>query len=183
MKKEEEIHIAKFFSLILRHKPQVIGLSLDGNGWASVYDLILKTNQHDSSMHLDFEKLQYVVNHDNKQRFALSPDNLKIRANQGHSLKDVDMEFEEVEPPLILLHGTAKKNIDGIKEHGLLKMSRQYVHLTSDHASAVKTGKRFGDPIVLIVNSQEMWAKGFKFFLSDNNVWLTEKVPPQFITF
>lgn len=181
MTREEKIHISKFLSLVLRHKPETIGLSLDHQGWAQVYDLILKANQHDSSLKLDYDKIQYVVANCEKQRFLISDDGSKIRANQGHSISELDLEFEEVEPPIILFHGTAQRNIDGIKAHGILKMNRHHVHLTSDHSIAVKTGERYGKPVVLIINAQEMWEKGHKFFLTRNNVWLTETVPVDFI--
>lgn len=181
MTQEEKIHLSKFLSLVLRHKPDIIGLSLDLNGWARVYDLILRANGHDSTLHLDYDKLRIVVKNDDKQRFTFNLDGSKIRANQGHSISEIDLEFEEIEPPVILFHGTTKRNIDGIKQHGLLKMNRQYVHLTTQHDIAVSVGKRYGEFVVLIVSAQAMWEQGHKFYLSVNNVWLTNRVPEKFI--
>ena len=104
-----DIKIGKYICLILRHKPEIIGIELDKNGWANIDELIngLKKKYPDFNR----EKLEYIVNTDNKQRYSLSDDKSKIRARQGHSI-DVDVELKELAPPEFLYHGTAERFLE-----------------------------------------------------------------------
>jgi putative RNA 2'-phosphotransferase len=168
--------VSKFLSLVLRHKPEEIGLTLDENGWASVEELIDRANR--SGRKLDRAIIEQVVATSDKKRFALSPDGTRIRANQGHSV-DVDLALEPRQPPEILFHGTATRFLESIREQGLLPGNRQQVHLSLDEATAVKVGQRHGKLVVLKVRSGEMWRTGIKFFCSENGVWLTDRVSPE----
>ena len=172
--------ISKFLSLVLRHKPETIGLELDENGWASVEELLDKMNRDPYS--LSFDDLKEVVETNDKQRFIFSEDYKQIRANQGHSIQ-VDLALEAQTPPGILYHGTAIKNLESIKEKGLIKGSRHHVHLSADKKTALTVGGRHGKPVVLEVQAMNMYQAGMDFFLSENGVWLTDHVPPHFISF
>lgn len=121
------------------------------------------------------EELEEVVATNNKKRFVL--DGSRIRASQGHSIEGVDLKLEPTEPPLTLYHGTSTKNITGILNQGLLKGSRNHVHLSEDFDTARAVGARHGKPVVFIVQARRMCEDDHKFFLSDNGVWLTEHVP------
>jgi putative RNA 2'-phosphotransferase len=171
---------SKFLSLILRHAPDTIQLTLDENGWANVEELILKSNKHSHKFNL--EQLQYVVETNDKKRFQFSDDNKKIRASQGHSI-DVELNLKATTPPEILYHGTVEKFIENIKQTGLQKMNRQYVHLSKDTETATKVAMRRGKPILLHVNTKQMHEDGYVFYLSENNVWLTNEVPVKYIKF
>lgn len=166
---------SRFLALILRHKPSVIGLSLDEGGWIRVNDLISGCTDHNTFV--DKALLQKIVAECPKQRFTFNSDGTLIRANQGHSVQ-VDLGLIEREPPELLYHGTNEKALDYIFQSGLKKMNRQYVHLSKDIETANIVGARRGDPIILEVKSGELYQQGYKFFLSDNGVWLTDYVPP-----
>ena len=181
MNEKEIKRISKFLSLILRHQPEKIKLDLDKNGWASVEELITKSKNNGISFTKDI--LEQVVNDNDKQRFSFNEDHSKIRANQGHSLKNVVVLTETSTPPPFLYHGTVAKFMASIKETGLQKMSRQHVHLSLDKETAIKVGSRRGKPIILSVRSGDMFKNGYKFYLSENGVWLTDHVPPEFIEF
>lgn len=173
-----DTEISKFLSLILRHRPEEIGLTLDKNGWANVHELIEKSNRHEIT--LNFETLKKIVENSDKKRFAFTADFSKIRANQGHSLS-VDLNLKESIPPDILYHGTIMRNIDSIKRDGLLKKERHHVHLSKDSETARKVAVRYGKPIILAVDSKQMNKDGIKFYISENGVWLTEIVAPKYI--
>ena len=168
--------ISKFMSLVLRHRPEKIGLKLDENGWADVQELITKMN-------INLQELEYVVENNDKKRFAFNEDKTKIRANQGHSLKTVDLELKNIQPPNFLFHGTVGKFMSAIRDTGLLKMNRQHVHLSKDKETAIKVGSRRGKAIILSVRAGEMYEKGFEFYCSENGVWLTDHVPSEYIDF
>lgn len=169
-----------FLSLILRHKPEVIGITLDRHGWAKVDELIEGVN-HSGKYQLDMAMLEEIVRTDSKQRYSFNEDKMLIRANQGHSI-DVDVELKEYVPPEILYHGTGKKYVQSIKNEGLRAKSRLYVHLSKDVETAMCVGVRHGNPHVFEILSGEMSRQGYKFYLSENGVWLTKFVPTQFIT-
>ena len=167
-------------SLVLRHKPEEIGLSLDEQGWAKVEDLLAKMQARGKD--IDRALLEEIVRTNDKQRFSFSEDRARIRANQGHSL-DLDLGLFAKQPPKILYHGTATKNLEIIFKEGLKKMKRHHVHMSENIETARKVGSRYGKPIILKVKSSEMAVAGFEFFQSENGVWLTDTVPVSFIEF
>ena len=165
-------------SLVLRHDPGSIRLSLDENGWASIQELIDCLNRH--GRRVDRDLIQRVVETSDKQRFRISDDGLSIRANQGHSI-EIDLKLEKKSPPKWLYHGTAAKSMAAIEREGLLKQSRQHVHLSSDQVTARKVGARHGKPVVLEIAAQLMEQHGHRFYQSETGVWLTEHVPPDYL--
>lgn len=169
--------ISKFISLILRHKPETINITLDSHGWANVDELIDGIAKQYKGFNMN--TLEEIVRTDNKQRYSFNEDKTKIRANQGHSIK-VDVELEEKEPPAVLYHGTATKSINSIYAQGLKSMSRLYVHLSKDIETATKVGLRHGELAIIVIDAQKMYKDGYKFYLSANGVWLTEKVPVEY---
>lgn len=176
-KKMSLTEISKFMSLILRHKPQVIGIELDEHGWADVEELIAGINK---SHPFNMEMLEEIVKTDNKQRYSFNEDKHLIRANQGHSIP-VDVELPECVPPEYLWHGTAMKYVESIDKEGLIPKSRLYVHLSKDFETAKAVGQRHGKPVVYRVLSADMQKDGYIFYLSKNGVWLTKKVPVQYL--
>jgi putative RNA 2'-phosphotransferase len=180
MDEKEKKRISKFLSLILRHNPDTIGLRLDENGWADVGELIQKSA--DNGMPFSSEELEEVVFTNDKQRFAFTEDKTRIRANQGHSI-GIDLELEAKAPPETLYHGTVERVLQNIMNEGLRKMERHHVHLSQDRKTAEKVGSRRGSAVILIVRSGEMSKDGFEFYLSENGVWLTDRVPARYIDF
>lgn len=178
MNEKDNVRTSKFLSLVLRHKPDLIGLSLDGNGWVEVSELILKCNE--SGHQIDFDTLKYIVDTNPKKRFAFSEDQTRIRASQGHSVA-IDLDLVPRTPPEILYHGTAVTNLVAIRELGLQKRLRHHVHLSADKDTALQVGTRHGKPVVLEVLALKMHEKGFAFFQSANGVWLIDEVPTRFI--
>ncbi|HVG39972.1 MAG TPA: RNA 2'-phosphotransferase [Chitinophagaceae bacterium] len=177
MKGTNPITKSKFLSLVLRHKPQTIGLTVDANGWADTEELLQKLSTHKHS--LSFEELKQLVAANDKKRFAFSPDFSKIRANQGHSLS-VDLGLKVQTPPDVLYHGTAENNVDAILKEGLIKGKRHHVHLSIDPHIAKAVGSRYGKPVVITINAKQMHADGHRFYKSENDVWLTDIVLPQY---
>lgn len=171
-------HTSKFISLVLRHKPEEIDLQLDANGWAPVQELIIKMNA--AGVPIDADLLHTIVDSNDKNRFAFNADQTMIRASQGHSI-EVELNLTPVEPPAILYHGTTEKYLESIFSSGLQKQSRQYLHLSATIEAAKTVGSRHGKPVILSINAKEMYAAGFKFYLSANNVWLADEVPVNYI--
>ncbi|MEG3791676.1 RNA 2'-phosphotransferase [Lysobacter sp. CCNWLW3] len=174
----ELTRISKLLGLVLRHRPEAIGLRLDGEGWADIGELIACAGAH--GRRISREQLQAVVRDNDKRRYAISDDGQRIRARQGHSI-EVDLGLEAREPPALLYHGTATRHADSIREQGLLKRSRQHVHLSADEGTARAVGARHGPPLVLRIRAADLHARGCVFHLSENGVWLTDAVAPEFI--
>lgn len=174
---EQMERTSRFLSLVLRHKPEAIGIRLDNHGWANVDELLAGLRQRRP---LTMAQLEDIVQTDAKRRYSFNEDRTKIRANQGHSIP-VDVELQTCTPPEILYHGTGEKYVDSILEQGLLHRSRLYVHLSGDVETAKKVGTRHGRPRVFSVHSGQMHRNGYNFFLSENGIWLTEAVPPKYL--
>ena len=174
---KNKTEISKYIALILRHKPETIGIKLDEHGWANVDELINGINVQYS---FSKEDLEEIVSTDNKQRYSFNEDKTFIRANQGHSIP-VDVELKKAIPPEFLYHGTGEKYVASIDKTGLIPKSRLYVHLSGDEDTAVKVGSRHGKPVIYKVAAGKMERAGYAFFLSVNGVWLTKEVPKEYL--
>lgn len=168
---------SRYIALILRHKPEVIGITLDEHGWARVDELIEGIGR---THPINMEILEEIVRTDDKQRYAFNDDKTLIRANQGHSV-EVEVELKEAVPPSILYHGTAQKFVPSINQSGLISKTRLYVHLSQTKETALAVGARHGTPLIFEVDAEGMHADGYKFYLSANGVWLTKNVPFKYL--
>lgn len=166
---------SKYLALILRHKPELFNLELMPNGWIQVVQLL---NNTDFTM----DELEEIVTTDTKGRYQFSEEKQFIRAVQGHSV-NVEMNFKEFIPTEDLYHGTAKKYLDNILSDGIKKMNRQYVHLSTNIETAIKVGKRHGEVVVLSINAKKMHEDGYKFFIAENGVILTDFVPTKYFNY
>lgn len=175
---KQTIHISKFLSLVLRHKPETIGIELDQNGWTDVDSLLKNSNSY--GIKFDKEILKHIVETNSKKRFAFNETFDRIRASQGHSI-EIDLGYTNQKPPEILYHGTSEKSVQSILDIGLEKQSRQQVHLSADIETAIKVGQRHGKPFVFKVLAEQMYNDKFEFFISDNGVWLTDTVPTKYL--
>lgn len=171
------IKTSRFISLILRHKPETIEITLDEHGWANVEELIVGVNK---KYPIDMQILEKIVNDDDKNRYSFNGDKTMIRANQGHSIP-VDVELKKLNPPDILYHGTGEKYVESIERQGLIRKNRLYVHLSNDIEIAKKVGKRHGKPVIYEIDCKKMIEDGIEFFKSENNVWLVESVPVKYL--
>lgn len=166
---------SKYLSYVLRHRPDVVGLHLDKNGWTDLETLIEKTG-------ISKRDLEVIVASDGKGRYSFSPDGTKIRANQGHSAKGVEPTFKSAVPPTVLYHGTTMHSVDGILKQGLLPMRRTHVHLSADIEVARSVGgRRKGTVVIFEIDAKRALADGLKLYLSDNGVWLVKELPPTYL--
>lgn len=165
--------LSVFISLVLRHKPEAAYITLDEHGWAGTEELLAGINR--TGRYINRDMLEEIVAADRKQRYRFNQDKSRIRASQGHSIP-VDVELKEQEPPEFLYHGTAVRFMDAINKEGIKPMGRLYVHLSKDVETAFSTGRRHGKPVVLKILSGDMYKDGYRFYLSENGVWLTKNV-------
>lgn len=168
--KNNLISKGKQLSYLLRHDKEY---EFDKHGWREVKDLIKNHNY-------TFEELEEIVETNDKQRYEFNEAKTKIRARQGHSV-DVDVELTETIPPHILFHGTATRFLQSIHKNGINKGSRKFVHLSQDEETAMKVGQRHGNPYVIQINAKQMAEDGIKFYLSNNNIWLTDFVDVKYL--
>ncbi|MHC5539843.1 RNA 2'-phosphotransferase [Singulisphaera rosea] len=173
------VTISKFLAKYLRHAPEELGLSLRQGGWVSVDDLLIAAERR--GFPIPYDDLVEVVETNDKRRFSFDETGDLIRANQGHSV-EVDLELEPTEPPEILYHGTVDRVLSSILEQGLIRGRRHHVHLSKDVETARKVGARRGKPLILEVDAATMRRDGHTFFVSTNGVWLTDTVPPAYLT-
>jgi putative RNA 2'-phosphotransferase len=170
---------SKFLAYILRHHPEEIGLQLQESGWVDTSELLNAINNNaNSNYSITFDMLNNVVQTDEKQRYSFKEGNSYIRANQGHSIKNLNMNYSEITPPDKLFHGTSERALRDILSSGSIKsMQRQYVHLSHDYDIAIKVGKRHGKPVVLCIDCNKAINSGVKFYMAENGVYLSTEIP------
>jgi putative RNA 2'-phosphotransferase len=169
---------SRFLSYVLRHRPDAIGIELDAAGWVRIDDLLAALGRHRRPVRR--ETLDRLVAGTDKQRLEVRGD--RIRAAQGHSVP-VDLQLEPVTPPPVLYHGTVARFLPAIRADGLTRQARGHVHLSADVPTAAAVGGRRGVPVVLTVDAAGMHRAGYAFYRAANGVWLTDRVPPEWITY
>lgn len=169
--------LSKYISYLLRHHPEDLDLKMNVNGWVNAKELVDKIHKTGKYI-INIDILKQIVKEDDKQRYSFSNDGLYIRANQGHSIKGIDLQLTPIKPPDVLYHGTSERSIRSIVGSGaILPMKRHHVHLSTDVMTALVVGSRHGDaPIVLCIDAKRMYEDGCMFYKSENNVWLTDNV-------
>lgn len=180
MDSKQIVKTSKFLSLILRHQPEKVGLILDPAGWVEIDTLLAAIARHGRP--ITRESLDQLVRDNDKQRFAVSEDGRRIRANQGHSV-EVELDHAAAEPPDELFHGTPDHFLEAIRGDGLKKMRRHHVHLHERPDVATTVARRRGKPVVLTIRAGQMHQSGIEFFVTPNRVWLVDRVPVEFIDF
>lgn len=179
MNDERTVRTSRLLSLALRHQPDVLGLALDEAGWVAVVDLLRGLAAHGEPC--SQAELEWVVESSPKQRFALSADGLRIRANQGHSVA-VELGLEPREPPEVLFHGTSRAVLPAIRCEGLRRGTQTHVHLSADEGTAnVVARRRAGAIVILRIRARALHQIGQTFYRSENGVWLTTHVPPDYL--
>lgn len=182
MHEQELKRKSKFLSLVLRHQPEKVNLTLDSAGYVNVEKLLSGIN-NTTNMSIDKDQLDEIIEKNNKKRFAYSEDGESIRASQGHSVP-VDLGLSAKIPPNVLYHGTIDTFLDSISRAGISKMKRNHVHLSKDKETAIAVGGRRASSdhvIVFEVDAKTMYEAGYRFFESDNGVWLTNHINPLYI--
>lgn len=176
--KDQITRTSTFLSYVLRHNPNALEISLEPGGWVDVDTLLDRARAEGRS--IDRALLEQVISRGEKERFTLDEERSKIRANYGHSI-DVNLDLTPTPPPPHLYHGTAQRTLPPICEEGLRPQSRQHVHLSRTRDEAVRVGRRHGSPVVLIIEAQTLREAGHALYRSTDVVWLTDRVPPQFL--
>ncbi|MES0880597.1 RNA 2'-phosphotransferase [Roseibium sp. SCP14] len=176
---KNDTKISRQISFWLRHKPDDAGLRLTSDGWVQVSELLEAFGRQ--QMPCSLQQLKQIVETNDKKRFEFSEDGVLIRARQGHSIT-IDLKLAPTEPPDLLYHGTATRFLSVILKEGLKPMNRHHVHLSGDADTARNVGARHGKPVVLVVASRTMQAADFRFFKTENGVWLVDHVPPEHLS-
>ena len=114
----------------LRHDPAKYGLEPDPEGWVLLDDLIIAIRfERLDCFNLQRTDVEQLLQKMESDRFEVA--GAKIRAVYGHSIV-LDNPAPIQEPPEFLFHGTSADLVSEIMAKGLLRMSRQFVHLSSD---------------------------------------------------
>lgn len=172
-----DVRVNKRLAFVLRHDPASVRLTLAPDGWVEIPALLNALARH--GLRLTSAQLTRLVGADAKSRYAI--EGSRIRANQGHSVP-VDLGLQPVVPPPVLDHGTAAQNVVPILAAGLRRGPRHHVHLSPDEPTARQVGARHGAPAVLVVDAGGMHRDGLVFLRSANGVWLTDRVPPEYLS-
>lgn len=178
MNHTERTRLSKTLSYVLRHRPDAVGIMLDEAGWTDADELIDALIA--GGTRTSREQIDEVVQTNPKRRFEFSADGTRIRARQGHSVP-VDLGYEPVEPPAVLYHGTAERNVESILAHGLHKAKRHHVHMSTDRTLMIEVARRHGAPVLIAIDAARMHGDGHTFFKTENDVWLTDTVPPKYL--
>ncbi|KAL2514971.1 RNA 2'-phosphotransferase [Forsythia ovata] len=178
--------LGRLLTRILRHMASELKLDMRNDGYVKVQDLLklnLKTFANIPLHSHTIDDVTEAVRKDKKQRFSLLEENgeVLIRANQGHTIATVETESllkpilspEEVS---VCVHGTYKKNLESILEHGLKRMKRLHVHFSCGLPTDgdIISGMRRDVNLLIFLDVRKALKDGMKLYMSDNKVILTE---------
>lgn len=175
-----EQRTSKFMSLMLRHKPEKFGLTMDKYGFVDIDELSEKSG-------IPPDLIKKIVETDRKGRYSIVEN--KIRANYGHSIPIGDI-YSDQEPvslkdlPEILYHGTSPKNAENIKIKGLLPMKRKYVHLSPTKEWALEVGSRMAPTVIILeISVPKANELGVKFWIGSPTTIVCTPIPTEAILF
>ncbi len=176
------VDLSKAVSHALRHEPWLYELELDSEGWTPVESLLSALRKERSEWsELCSADLAHMIAASSKRRHEM--ENNRIRAIYGHSVAG-KLKRTPATPPTLLFHGTDPEVLPQIRSVGLIPMKRQYVHLSTDEATALEVGKRKSNaPVILRVLAKEATANNVRFYEGNEKVWLADSVPPEFTDF
>jgi putative RNA 2'-phosphotransferase len=176
------VRLSKTLSLALRHRPQDFGIELDPEGWTSLPDLLDSLQERPAFRDVTLVDIEMILGKFDKKRFELDAKGERIRAYYGHSVAQ-KIERTSVAPPGTLYHGTSPEVLSQILSEGLKPMGRQDVHLSTSIETARITGARKNPhPVILLVNSKRAHESGVRFYRGNQDVWLSDPVPPSYIS-
>nr|XP_025887497.1 tRNA 2'-phosphotransferase 1 isoform X2 [Solanum lycopersicum] len=180
--------LGRLLTRILRHMASELNLNMRNDGYVKVQDLLklnLKTFANVPLRSHTVDDVKEAVRKDNKQRFGLLEENgeLLIRANQGHTVKIVETEsllkpIVSADEVPVCVHGTYKKNLESILEHGLKRMKRLHVHFSCGLPTdgEVISGMRRDVNVLIFLDVRKALEDGMKLYISENRVILTEGI-------
>ncbi len=167
-------------SLLLRHAPETVGLTVNSAGWANVDELIRRCVH--SAVPLTRKLIGEVLAHHPTCAFELSADSRHIRAKGGHSVP-VDVGLLVSIPPTTMYHGTATRFLASIRSHGLVPRHTKHLYVSPIREIALAIAARHGDPVALRLDVNELVRDGFNFYVTAQDEWMTSHVPPRYIDF
>ncbi|XP_075043784.1 tRNA 2'-phosphotransferase 1 isoform X2 [Mixophyes fleayi] len=172
---DPDVRLSKLLSYALRHGAVTLGLPLGSDGFVPVSSLLRLPQFRSFSL----DDVERVVRCNDKQRFTLrrsEPEGqLEIRANQGHSLQvEVDLTPLGTELPPQAIHGTYLCHWPSIRSHGLSRMKRTHIHLSTQlPGEIVISGMRKDCEVAIFIDLPKAIADDILFFWSANQVLLT----------
>lgn len=175
------VKLSKMLSYALRHNPAEFGLTLDEDGWVHIPDLLDTLHGLPEFRDATLLDLKMIETTSDKKRFDLDEANDKIRAYYGHSISQ-NISYKQSTPPEYLYHGTSPDAAEIILSEGLKPMNRQKVHLSTDLHTARKTGRRkHPEPAILKIASAQASVHGIRFFIGNQDIWLSDQIPAEYI--
>ncbi len=174
------VRLSKTISHALRHAPEQYGLTLDEEGWTPIAELLVALRHHRREWrNISVRDLETMIEQADKQRYEIHGD--RIRACYGHSVS-ARIKKTPGSPPDVLYHGTSPRALPYILRDGLRPMNRQYVHLSADEHTAYLVGSRHApEPVILRIDARAAHAAEIRFYHGNDDIWLADTIPPQFI--
>lgn len=179
--RDRHTQLSRALSHMLRHRPDLYGITLDKAGWAPVESVIAALARHKPHWRdLSPDEIDAMMAAAEKQRFEVK--DARIRARYGHSV-DGRISHRPARPPVLLYHGTTREALASIRKNGLRPMRRQFVHLSPDTETAMKVARRrTADPVIIEIDAESAHRSGVLFHNAGDRTWLVEMVDPIYLT-
>ncbi len=171
--------LSKFLSLLLRHRPERFPIRMDAEGYANLHEVMQILHGLPNFRWANRADVDAVIAAGDPPRFEISGN--RIRALYGHTA--LHPTYEPVVPPPLLYHGTSAEALEAILQEGLRPAEQSYVKLAATPETARSMALRAtAEPILLRVDAAAAHAAGIAFYQPTEAVYLSEAIPPQFIT-
>ncbi len=171
--------LSRFLALVLRHKPDSIGITLDPSGFVEIETLV-KAIAGQPGWSWASESAVRAAAEQDARRYEIA--GTRIRARYGHSVP-IEAPGTPVVPPEWLYHGTSPEAVDVIRGDGLTPQGRQFVHLSATRQDALAVGKRHSpDAVVVTVLARQAHEAGVQFYQASAAIYLARGIAPNFLS-
>jgi putative RNA 2'-phosphotransferase len=175
---QRRVRLSRLLALVLRHRPEEVGLSLNAGGFAPLEAVGQAIAGQPGWESLTVADVAAVAEAD-PRRYEVRDG--MIRARYGHTVT-VEQPGEVAVPPEWLYLGGSPASAAELPAEGLRPQTRQHVHLSTTPGLAREVGQRHAsDAVVVVIFARRAHTAGIEFRRAGPTLYLTGSIPPEFL--
>jgi len=178
--KQQREGLSRFLMYVLGHRPDEFGLFPDEEGFIPLKELLAAVKEEEGWSFLRESHLEELLREPESRAFETRDKTIRVRP--GNSALELGPPPSS-SPPALLYHAARRKAYPIILEHGLRPGARPWTPLFTSKEMALRVGRRRDpEPVLLTIQAGRAEARGTTFHRFQENIFLVESIPAEFIT-